>query len=226
MREYSKTMNEFSGEITADFVDVKFAFSGKVADLKKAVGQKVKKGEILALLDTQLLEVEHAKELAQYEKTRAEFEIFRLKHGNGPDAEDTIKFLRTKQQADLDSSVKNIESSKLRLDQSILLSPVTGTVIDMHGLVKGLYTTPASNPITIMDQESLTFVIEVPQTEIFQFREERQMRVYIEGISDEIIGIQRLPTHGKKGSFLIPIALSYNEFLFPGMQGKATFKLD
>jgi len=218
-------MNEFEGEITAELVDVRFAFSGKVGSVSKHEGQRVKKGDTIAALDTTFLKIDLEKELAAYEKTRAEFELFGRKYPGGSD-DDTVKFMRTKQQADLDNAVKNTELAKFKMDESVMVSPVTGTIIDMHGLVSGLYVTPASGPVTIMNQESLACVIEVPQTEIFQFMDERQMRVYIEGLEEVVIGVQRLPTHGKKGQFSIPIALSYIPSLFPGMKAKATFKLD
>jgi multidrug resistance efflux pump len=219
-------MNEFKGEITAELVDVRFAFSGKVGSVSKRQGQRVKKGDAIAVLDRTFLKIDLEKELAAYEKTRAEFELFGIKQKANSDEDDIAKYLRVKQQADLDQAVKNTELAKFKMDESTMISPVAGTIVDMHGLVAGLYITPASGSVTIMNQESLACVVEVPQTEIFQFMDERQMRVYIEGLDEVVIGVQRLPTYGKKGEFSIPISLSYTPSLFPGMKAKATFKLD
>lgn len=218
-------MNEFSGEVTAEFIDIRFAFSGKVSHVFKHQGEAVKKGESIALLDKKLLQIELDKELADYEKARADFDLFTQKHGQ-ENADDTIKFLRTKQQSELNVAVKNSELAKIRIDQSELISPVDGIVADTHGIAPGLFVTPASNPITVLNLETLVFVIEVPQEELFQFKEERQMKIILNGVKEPLFGIQRLPTHGKKGQFLIPIPITAQDFIFPGMTGQATFKVD
>jgi multidrug resistance efflux pump len=218
-------MNEFSGEITAEFVDIRFAFSGKISHVFKYQGEPVKKGDSIAVLDKKLLQIELDKELADYEKARADFDLFTQKHGQ-ENADDTIKFLRTKQQSELNVAVKNSELAKFRIDQSELISPVDGIVIDTHGIASGLFVTPASNPITVLNLETLVFVIEVPQEELFQFKEERQMKIILDGAKEPIFGTQRLPTHGKKGNFSIPIPIPAQDFIFPGMTGQATFKVD
>jgi multidrug resistance efflux pump len=194
-----------------------------VSRVYKQAGDKIKTGDIIASLDRKLLQVELDKQLADYEKVRADFELFHIKHGS--ESDDTTKFLRIKQQAELNSSVKDTESAKFKMDQADMRSPVQGILIDTQGLTAGLYITPASNPVLVLDLDSLVFQMEVPQSELFQFKEERTMKIMFPGLTESFTGKQKLPTHGKNGKFLIPIPL-HSEHLYPGMKGEASFKLD
>ena len=107
-----------------------------------------------------------------------------------------------------------------------MISPVHGIVIDTQGIAAGLFVTPASNPIVVLDLESFVMKIEVPQEELFQFKEERMMKMIFPGIERAFSGTQKLPTNGKNGKFLIPIPLPQTTDLYPGMKGVATFKMD
>lgn len=218
-------MNEFNGEIIASFIDVRFAYSGTVTRVNKHIGDHVKKGDLIAVLDKKVLQVELDKQLADYEKIRADFELFTIKHGKD-NADDTIKYLRQKAQAELNSAVKDIENAKYKMDQADMYSPVEGIVIDTQGLVVGLNITPASNPVKILDLRSLLFAIDVPQEELFQFATERTMKMSFDGIKETFTGKQKLPTYGKNGKFTLPITIENPSGLYPGMKGQATFKLD
>jgi multidrug resistance efflux pump len=219
-------MNEFPGEIAASFIDIRFAYSGLVGRVHKRPGDAIKKGECIASLDRKFLQIELDKQLAQYEKTRADFEIFSQKNGPGPDTDDTTKYQRQIKQAELNAAVNDIETAKYKMDQADIYSPVNGIVIDTQGLVSGMNITPASNPVTILDLESLYFALEVPQEELFQFATERQMKMTFPGVQKEYIGTQRLPTKGKNGKFILPVTISDTSGLYPGMSGTASFKLD
>lgn len=219
-------MNEFSGEITASFLDIRFAYAGLVSGVFKLNGDEITQGETIARLDRKLLQIELDKQLAAYEKIRADFELFSLKNGSGPDTQDTTKYLRQKTQAELNAAVKDIEMAKFKMDQSDMLCPVHGIVIDTQGLTAGLFITPASSPIIVLNLESLVFEMEIPQEELFQFINEREMKITFPGLGDPFVGKQKLPTRGKKGLFTIPIPLKQTAVLYPGMTGVATFKLD
>lgn len=223
---YSWYMNEFPGEMTALFIDVRFAYSGKVVSVRKRPGDAVNKGECLASLDRKLLQIELDKQLAQYEKTRADFEIFTVKNGPGPDSDDLLKYQRQIKQADLNASVKDIETAKSKMDQADIFSPVKGIVITLEGLVPGINITPASNLVTILDLDSLFFALEVPQEELFQFQTSRQMKMTFAGVQKSYLGTQKLPVSGKNGKFILPVFLEETAGLYSGMKGTATFQLD
>lgn len=167
----------FTGKVIADIIEVRFPFSGQVSAISKNVGDQVKKGQFLAKLDQKILQAELDRELADYEKTRAEFEIFVVRQGEPQN--DIAKYEKTRIQAQLNSSVKAVELAKARLDQANLYSPVNGVVIDDGGNRPGLYITPASNSYRILDSDSLRFRIEIEIDDFASFSTEQPVTITI-----------------------------------------------
>lgn len=145
--------------VFADQIDIRFPFSGFVAQVFKKAGDVVKKGEWLATLETKQLQTELDKELADYEKIRARFEIFDKEHPTVTD--DLVKFLKVIEQADLNSSVKSVELAKMRLDQTKLICPINGIVVSDGGCRPGLFATSASNAFTVLDTDSFRLRVEL-----------------------------------------------------------------
>ncbi len=152
---YDKSMK---GKVTADIIDVRFAFAGKVARVYKHPGDSVKTGDWLASLDRKELQTILDKELADFEKVRAEFEIFVL--NNPKPADDMTKYKKIQAQASLNASVKAVELAKLNLDAVDLKSPVNGIVIDNSQLRVGINITPGSYSYKILDMDSVVIEAE------------------------------------------------------------------
>jgi multidrug resistance efflux pump len=209
----------FKGQVTAKQIEVRFAFSGKVAKVHKNPGDKVKAGERLATLGTKMLQAELDKELADYERARAEFEIFKLKSPAA--ATDFEKYEKTRKQALLDAAVKQVELAKYRLDRTQLSSPVAGIVLDNSGLRPGMFITPGSYGFEILDINSLHLRLEVSWGEIGRFPEGAEVKMKIEGREEEIAGkaLPLLP-YLKKGKGLVRIKLQVTDGLWPGMEGE------
>lgn len=210
---------QFHGTITTDLIEVRFAFSGTVSSVRKKPGDPVKRGEVIASLDRKFLQTELDRQLADYEKTRAAFELFRIKYGEGGD--DTVKYLRQEVQASLNTSVKEVELAKYKMDQADLFCPVNGTIIDLGGLVSGLNVTPASNPVTVASRDGMRFVFAVEQENLSGFLKPTKATIHIQGVKREIKGETLVPSIGKNGQFDIIITLSDPSDLLPGMKGTA-----
>ena len=210
----------FKGEIKARVVKVRFAISGKTSNVTKTVGESVKKGELLASLDRKILQTQLDRELADFEKVRADFEVFAQKN---PDPKSAIdKYLKKQKQALLDASVKEVELAKARLDRSNLNSPVDGVVLDDANLVVGVNITPSSGSIEIVDTSSYYFELVVAQKDIPFFEKERSASVKIQGVGKSLKGKTRpIISDGKK--LLVRIPLKDGGDLFLGLNGKANF---
>jgi multidrug resistance efflux pump len=179
-------MAAIKGTVTADVVQVRFAFSGKIAKVYKHPGERVKTGDFLAGLDRKELQTILDKELADYEKVRAEFEIF---VGNNPNpADDLTKYRKVQIQATLDASVKAVELAKINLDDTDLKSPVNGIVTDNSGIRAGMNITPGSYEYKILDTDSL--VIEA-ETENEKLEKDASVTARVRGeeIKATVIGI-------------------------------------
>ncbi len=210
-------MANFAGEIKGKFIDVRFGLSGKVSSVKVQTGDIVEKWALLASLDRKVLQAELDRELADFEKTRAEFEVFNQKNPN-PQS-DLDKYLKAGKQADLNASVKEVELSKMKLDMCDLVSPVGGTVIDDGGITPGLFVTPSNSPLKILDRDSIYFEFEVEQKDIKDFSEEKEINIDVEGLGDLKGKTKKVYSDGKK--FLVRVDLEKLEGLLPGMKGIA-----
>lgn len=213
-------MRSFKGNVKACIISTRFAISGKIISIKKQKGDTVKKGEILASLDTKILQTGLDKQLADYEKVRADFEIFSQKYPDPTEAID--KYLKTEKQSSLNASVKDVELAKGVLDQTILFSPVDGIIIDDNNLVAGIYTTPAGSEIKIVDSSSFYFEIEIEQKDIPYFSKPNKCKLEIVGIKEKI-ETESKPVISDGEKFIVTIPIEKNEDLLLGLNGKANF---
>ena len=211
-------MKGFKGEVKARIVEARFALSGKIAGVQKAIGDTVKKWDLIASLDRKILQMELDKELADFEKVRADFESFAKKF---PDPQDDNKFTKAEKQASLNASVKNVELAKAKLDQVNLFSPVDGVVIDDSGIVPGLFIAPAGNSIKIVDTSSYFFEVEIEQKDVADFLQPKKAEIKIDGIKESIKGDSKIvASDGKRFGVKIPIP---SPSILMGMKGEVSF---
>jgi len=213
-------MKSFDGEVKGRIVEVRFALSGKIVKVNKLQGDKVAKWDLIASLDRKILQTELDRELADFEKVRADFEIFAGKVGDTPD--EVTKYLKTEKQAQLNASVKTVELAKAKLDQSDLFSPVSGVVLDDGGITPGIFITPASAGIKILDAESLYFEIEIDQKEVGEFSAAKECSVDL-GSGEEKISATSLPVFSDGKSFVVKIPLPVSPKIVLGMKGLVEF---
>lgn len=209
----------FAGRFEAETITVRFAFSGRVAAVNKHTGDRVQIGNGLASLDRRVLQMELDRELADYERVRAEFEIFKNTHRDAPG--DIEKFELTRKQASLNAAVKQVELSKYRMDQAHLTSPVEGIVLSSGGLRPGLHITPGSYGFEILDMASLHLRLALPREDASHFQEGSKVKVIAKGLDQELEGtvLPLLPPE-KKDDFILRIKVGATEGLFPGMEGE------
>jgi len=212
-------MGPFRGSVVADTIDVRFAFSGKVSSVFKRTGDPIKKGETIATLDKKILQTELDRQLKEYEKVRAEFELFGKKVTVN---DDLTKLSRDSKQADLDRAVKDVELAKYKMDQSDLLSPVSGRIINSSGLRQGMYITPASSTIQIIDSESILFQFNISQDVISTFTSEVKVRIRISGLGKEYSGSTIPVANGNDGAFQVLVKIDDLSGLLPGMNGEVS----
>jgi len=212
------------GVVQADIVEARFPFSGQIALVVKKVGNLVHKGNLLAALDKKYLQAELDHQLSQYEQVRAQFEIFDRKNPNPSD--DILKFQKSIEQSQLNASVKEVELSKMRLDQTSLISPVSGLIVDDGSCRVGQYITPASSAYKILDQESYFVRVELDYAKFKYFSVTRPATVKIKDIPEKFESLSSLPLPGPKNKFVILFRLttpnSQPTTIIPGLPAEAT----
>ena len=130
-------------------IPLRFYQSGTLAWIKVKKGDEVKKGQVLAGLDTKLTQINLDIALADYRRARAEFEETARKYPNPGNEEEKGK--KEIAQSKLDSAVKKVEKYKYVQEKLTLVSPVNGKVADDSDLVAGMNITPSGFPITITE---------------------------------------------------------------------------
>lgn len=213
-------MASYDGVIKARIVEVRFAVAGKIVGVNKGVGTKVTKWELIASLDRKILQMELDRQLADFEKVRADFEIFNQKN---PDPQSAVdKYLKTEKQALLNASVKDVELSKARLDMVDLFSPIDGLILDDSGIVVGINVTPAGSAIKIVDTSSYFFEFEIEQKDIPFFSEVKEGKVEFPGIEMETMGkTGGIIADGK--NFYVRVLIPDNRGILLGLNGKINF---
>lgn len=204
------------GEITGRVIEARFAITGKLVGVPKKNGDHIKRGDLLGVLDSKILQTELDKELADYEKVRADFDSFTKKY---PDPQDDNKYIKTQKQAVLNSSVKAVELAKAKLDQINLFSPVDGIILDDNGIVSGLYITPASGSVKIIDTGSYFFEFEIIQKEVFNFMESKKCKIKIDGMKGEIES-ETSPVFSDGKKFIVKASIPSPKNMLLGMKGK------
>ena len=171
--------NKFPGIMWGRTVEVKFAFSGKLVSLRKNIGDNVSKGEVLASLDRQLLQLELDQKLADNKLVRATFEV-----GKGQ---------KSVLQADLDASVRDVEQAKYKLDQVDLVSPVSGIVLDDGDCKINMNITPSANAFMILDSSSVVFRIKIKPEDVVKFTNPMSLPIDFTSVGKKIFGMASLP---------------------------------
>jgi multidrug resistance efflux pump len=208
----------YPGKVSANVYEVRFAFSGKVVYVSKATGDPVKKWEIIASLDRKPLQTDLDQQLSDYERVRAEFEIFNIKEKG---SDDVTKFLKQQKQAALNASVKQVELVKMKLDQADLVSPIEGIIFESDNLLPGLNVTPANASIKLLDPLSLSFCFTIPQKDLPDFKNGREVKIKFDGVKEQLRIKTETITYGEAGKFTVIAKIPTQKGLIPGMVGEA-----
>ena len=202
--------SSYPGVVTADIIEVRFPFSGKISAVNKQTGEVVKQGEWLASLGKKQLQTELDKELADYERARAHFDA-------------ASESQKQDLQLSLNVSVKNVELAKMRLDQADLISPVEGVVVNSGSLRVGLNATPAGNSVEILDVNSYRFEFEITQNDLEKFQKPQKVLIsFFKGTKDDVEAETTPPVGGTKGKFAISVKLPKSDVILPGLEGEAS----
>ena len=172
----------------------------------KSTGEKVTKGEQLASLDTKPLQTDLDRQLADYNRIRAEFDLAK----------------NIKNQSNLDVSVKDVEIAKQKLDQTNLFSPIDGVIVQSENLIAGLNVPPANSAIKILDLNSLTFVFQISQDQLEKFLTPVKIKIKFNKPKMELEAETSPISYGENGKFEVVAKIEKTENLLPGLLGEAT----
>lgn len=216
-------------QVTASIREIRFSFAGTVESISVEAGKIVAAGEVIARLRSDELKKKHQLKLEAYNKMRATFEQVRKKLEDNDDPDK--KYLMDRAQADLNSSVLEVELSQLELDGAQLKCPFDGLVIDDGGIAAGMAISPASFPIKIADLSSIKVQAEVEQEKMGLLKKDLYVEfspIAIPGAvyKGRISGFTPQPPDKRSSAFGVLCALENKDNLLPGMVGQITIYPD
>lgn len=203
-----KTANVSKGEIsekvTASGVltgkenaTLRFLSGGKVAYVKFQEGDRIEKGDAIAGLDTQSLNIalqQAQNNLRNYqtqsEKTVDDIHLFQ--YGNGgfgnvgsPNETQSQRATRTAAEVARDNAVDTVRSAERAFQDAVLRSPIEGLVIT-SGVVAGQNVTGADTVAQIVDDSEIFLDAEVDESDIGKIRLDQRAEVTLNSYPDRV----------------------------------------
>jgi RND family efflux transporter MFP subunit len=222
-----------SGEVSArELANMSFPTSGKVAYLGVADGDTVKKYQSLASLDKVLLDTAYQQALNMSRKYGATVDNIHDQLKNKSTTETFAeKDTRTTAEANNDYYYNALRAAEYNLKNASLIAPFGGVVTNLlNGLSVGANVTGGITVMTIVNPQSVYFVAEVSEAEIYQVHEGMKVKLTLDAYSDqEFKGVVQATSFGNYTSstggnvYKVQISLPGNtDFRFRlGMKGNA-----
>ncbi len=230
-----------SGEVTADKqVELRFSAPAKIVWMGVKEGDTVRAGQALASLDKRQVENNIKKKLLAYMNERWDFEQVHDDYNiDGRQLTDVTlsdkeKRILEKAQFDLNSAVLDVEIANLAIEESTVISPISGTVTTLSDLNAGEQLTAAqlsTSFIRVVDFKTLVFEAMIDEVDFRKITVGQKVNISLDAFSDEkfsgsVIYVGR---EGKKtitGGVVIPVKIALTsgmDKLVTGLTGDAEF---
>lgn len=179
-----------------DDVTLKFLGGGKLAYINTKEGDRVKKGQTIAGLDTQALSIQlqeaqnnERSAQAAVEKTVDDTHLFQ--YGNGgfgnvgtANETETQKNNRTAAEVARDNAVEGVNAAQRAFQDAVLTAPIAGLITQSSPLA-GQPIGPTDVVAQIVDDSTLYFESEIDESDIGSIREGMNAQVSLDAYSDK-----------------------------------------
>ena len=203
--------------------DMMFEVPGRLVQFKIDRGQSVKKGEVLAKLDTRDYEADVAKAEAEFESKKLSYERYSKALGKGGVSKDDV----TKAEADYKTSRAQLAVAKKALESCTLIAPYDGLVADKYPEELDMIST-GQKILTLLSVDKVKFDITVPETAVISRRfteaiKDRRRYVVFDSLPDKEFDVdfEEATTQADSKTqtftvtFSMPVNADYN--FLPGM---------
>ncbi len=222
-----------SGSIKSkETTSLRFLTSGKIAWINLDRGAYVRKGQVVASLNTNELEKRLQEQLNLYLKTRLDFD----ETGDSQKDKvitDSLKRIAQKAQADLDNSVIEVAIKNLALENARLVSPIDGYVLDEPVVFAASNVSSSDTISRVGNLNKLQFVAEVDEAEIGKIKIGQKAQISLEAFGEKIIEAEvnsitpaAITTSTGATVFEVTFDLLGESNLLIGMNGEAKVVID
>lgn len=218
---------EASGKVKAKkSATMYFANAAKVTWVGVKKGDQVRVGQVVATLDRRQLEKIISQKLSEYKTARWDLEqsyddnnVAGKPLDNVGLLSDSEKRIIQKYQFTMDNSVWDVEIATLALEQSVMTSPVSGTVVDDGGFIQGELLTSkdiANRSMRVVDLSSIYFQADVDESEYAAIHEGIPATIELDAFPDASLSgiVTYVGKEGVKktgGGIQIPVDITFNE---------------
>ncbi|MBQ6770233.1 MAG: efflux RND transporter periplasmic adaptor subunit [Bacteroidales bacterium] len=207
-------------------VDISFKYGGTLQTLNVEEGSHVRKGQVLARVNSPSMESSLRAAQATLEQAQDAYDRLKKVHDNGSLPE--IKW--REMVANLEKAQANYDLAQSMLADNTVTAPFEGTVTGLN-VTTGESVTPLKPIMRIIDSDGLVVKISVPESEISKVQVGDEAQILIPALGDrryEGTVVERsmtasLLTH----SYPVKISVSQPDAeLLPGMVGKVVLQSD
>ncbi|MCH7640850.1 efflux RND transporter periplasmic adaptor subunit [Patescibacteria group bacterium] len=225
-----------SGEVTADeAIDLNFETGGTVAQVAVKLGQKVKKGDLIAKLDTTNLYSAYLQAEADLRAKQSSLDVVYDNLKGIGDAETfEEKETRTLAETNKDKSYRAFVITSRNLAGATLRAPFDGIIANMpEGLAIGTnISLAASYQFSVVNPKTIYFITEVSELDIPRLTSNQKVKIRLDAYPGEIyegviegMAFESVTTSTGGSAFLVRVTLpGQNALKFKvGMNGDADF---
>lgn len=191
---FTKTISS-SGKTKAKIeADLKFQTSGKLIWVGVKEGDAVRKGQIIAQIDSRDVAKSLQKTMKDYLIERSDFE--ESWRDNWPAAAESheqithaptheLRVLLEKNQWNLEKAVLDVELKHLALEYASLVSPIAGVVTHIDTPIAGVNITPATAVFTVVDPSNIVFEANIDEVDVGMLTEGQKAIVSLDAYPDQ-----------------------------------------
>jgi len=221
------------GKLEAEKYEPGFLIGGKVSQVLVKEGDTVKRGQWLAVLDTQDAQKNLEKTLRDYSIERNDFdEASKVTYADDI-VTDTLRRILEKNQWNLEKAVLDVELKDLAVKQARVLAPIAGVVAQLNIKVGDVVSTQNQTPVaTIINPGSFNFVAYAEEDEALRIEDGQTVTVQLDAYSKEdfpskLIFLSPISTIDSNGltSYRVIVGLENpdNKKIMDGMEGSVLF---
>ena len=196
-----------TGQIRAEeHTSLVFQTAGEVAWMGVKEGDWVKKGQLLAKLDTISLNASYQQAISNLRAAEATLErVYDEVKDNDEDEDFLTKEKRTAAEVAKDRAYEGVVMAQRNLRNAGIVAPFDGVVISVTHPYSGVNTTMAERQIELINPESVYFSVNADQTEVVDLKVGQEARIQLDAHSnEEVIGkigyIALAPKTGEVGT--------------------------
>lgn len=225
-----------SGEVKAlEHANLRFQSSGEITWVGVSEGDKVKKGQALARLDTRSLYAAHQQAKADLRNAQATLDrVYDDVKGHDTDETFTQKETRTAAEIAKDKAYWALQIAEENLANAVLTAPFDGVVAQITNPFTGMSVLYTKSQFEVVNPETVYFEVTADQNDVNKLKEGQKVNITIDPLLNkefegEVVHIGYTPITGEIGS-MYAVKVEFLDEVNPlelrvGMTGDAKFIL-